>query len=279
MVKRVIQTVVLTVLTTLIVTGCGRRVAKEPSEDLNLLATGPDREALSVPRPWVTSAFDATGGMATWTWARQLDFDAVVTANRRDGSFYLTEHELAVYPWSDAIRVVAAEPGGSIVWQVVRGQYRMVSGNSQADVSPVSAFYADYAEAVLQIATAPARMLSRDVTLTRRPNRVQIGGQWYDPIEAKFQGRTIVSKEKGREKTVVIAPHWTDGIYFQNQDRRVVDVVWLANPAAQKFLLVRGYDYAPLTKGGVLVPTKIEIFQSGPEALPGPRLALIDVTQ
>ena len=279
MVKRVIQTVVLTVLTTLIVTGCGRRVAKEPSQDLNLLATGPNRAALSVPRPWVTSAFDATGGMALWTRARQLDFDAVVTASRRDGSFYLTEHEFDVYPWSDAIQVAAMESGGRMVWRVVGGQYRWVDGNDRADVSPVSAFYRDYAEAVLQIATAPARMLSRNVALTRRPNRVQIGGQWYDPIEAKFQGRAIVSKEKGREKTVVIAPYWTDGIYFQNQDRLVADVVWLANPTAQKFLLVRGYDYAPLTKGGVLVPTKIEIFQSGPEALPGPRLALIDVTQ
>lgn len=279
MVKRVIRTVVLTVLTTLIVTGCGRRVSKEPSQDLNLLATGPNLAALPVPRPWVTSAFDATGGMALWTRARQLDFDAVVTASRRDGSLYLTEHEFDVYPWSDAIQVSAPEPGGRIVWRVVRGQYGLVDGDPRADVSPVSTFYRDYAEAVLQIATAPARMLSRDVTLTRRPNRVQIGGQWYDPIEAKFQGQTIVSKEKGREKTVVVAPYWTEGIYFQNRDRLVADVIWLANPAAQKFLLVRGYDYAPLTEGGVLVPTKIEILQSGPEALPGPRLALIDVTQ
>ncbi len=278
MAKRVIRTVVLTVLTTLIVAGCSRRAVKAPAEDLNLLATAPNLAALPVPRPWVTSAFDATGGMATWTRARQLDFQAVVTADRRDGSFYLTKHEFDVYPWSDAIRVAAAEPAGSIVWQVVRGQYRMVAGNARADVSPVSAFYGDYAEAVLEIVTAPARMLSRDVTLTRRPNRVQIGGQWYDPIEAEFRGQTVVSKEKGKEKTVVIAPYWTDGIYFQNQERNVADVVWLANPAAGKFLLVRGYDYAPLTKGGVLVPTKIEIFQSGPEALPGPRLALIDIT-
>ncbi len=278
MVMRVIRTAVLIVLATLMLTGCGRQVSKQPSQDLDLLATGPDRAALPVPRPWVTAALDAAGGMAAWTRCKQLDFEAIVTATCPDGSFYLTEHEFDVYPWSDAIQVAAREPGGRIVWQTVGGQYRIVDGGDRADVSPVRTFYRDYAEAVLQITTAPVRMLDANVALTRRPARVQVGGQWYDPLEAKFAGQKVVSPEKGPE-TVVVEPYWTDGIYFQNRDSLRVDMIWLANPAAQKFLLVRGYDYTPLAEGGVRAPTKIEIFQSGPDALPGPRLALIDVTR
>ncbi len=279
MVMRVIRTAVLIVLPTLTLTGCGRQAAKGPSQDPDLLATGPDVASLPVPRPWVTAALDASGGMAAWARSKQLDFDAIVTAACPDGSFYLTEHEFDVYPWSDAIQVAAREPGGRIVWQAVGGQYRIVEGSDRADVSPVRTFYRDYAEAVLQITTAPVRMLDANVALTRRPARVQIGGQWYDPLEAEFTGEKVVSTEKGPEKVVVVEPYWTDGIYFQNRDSLRVDMIWLANPTAQKFLIVRGYDYAPLAEGGVRVPTKIEIFQSGPDALPGPRLALIDVTQ
>ena len=40
---------------------------------------------------------------------------------------------------------------------------------------------------------------------------------------------------------------------------------------------MRGYDYARAVGDGVLIPTKIEIFQSDPEAQFGPRLALIDL--
>jgi hypothetical protein len=56
-------------------------------------------------------------------------------------------------------------------------------------------------------------------------------------------------------------------------------MIWLANPAAGKFVVVRGYDYAPIVKDGVLVPTKIEVFQSDAEGAQGQRLALIDLKQ
>jgi hypothetical protein len=243
----------------------------------DLQATGP--AAKPVPRPWVEAALDKTGGMPTWTRCTKLDFEAVVTAYYRDGGFYLTEHDFEVCPWSDAIRVTAREPAAKFVWQVVSGQYHMVGGDRRLDVSPVSAFYRDYAEAVHHIVTAPVRMLERNVVLTRRPAAVQTGGQWYEPIEAKFRAEEVVTKEKEREKIVVIEPYWTQGIYFQGRDSLLVDMIWLANPAAQKSLIVRGYDYATIGKDGVLIPTKIEIFQSGPDALPGERLAVIDLKQ
>lgn len=280
MAKRVIRRTVLTVLTLSIVAGCGRQVSQKPPLPPllpDLQATGPATKP--VPRPWVSAALDKTGGMPTWTGCTKLDFAAVVTAYRRDGSFYLTEHDFAVCPWSDAIRVTAREPAAKFVWQVVGAQYHTAGGDQRLDVSPVSAFYRDYAEVVYHIVTAPVRLLERNAVFTRQPAAVQTGGQWYEPIEAKFRGEEIVTKEKKREKIVVIEPYWTQGIYFQNRDSLLVDLIWLANPAAQRFLLVRGYDYASIKKEGVLIPTKIEIFKSGPDALPGERLAVIDLKQ
>jgi hypothetical protein len=106
-----------------------------------------------------------------------------------------------------------------------------------------------------------------------------IAGQWYHLIEAKFKAGTIPSRGTGKEETIAIEPYWTDGIYFQNQSGSRIDMVWLANPAAQKFFFVRGYDYARITADGVLVPTKIEVFLSDADASQGRRLVQVDLKQ
>lgn len=276
MISRVICGAVVVASVVVILTGCDRQVAQGPLEDPDLLAISPAREALPVPRPWVASAFDATGGMSAWLKCRKLAFSTVVTAYRQDRSIYLTEHDFRVYPWSDAIQVYACEPQADVACQVVGGQYCPPQGDPNQDVSPLSESYGEYAEAVLQVTTAPVRMLERSVTLTRRPLSVQIAGQWYHPLEAKYRAKEVVSRAQGREDTVVIEPYWTQGIYFQSQDKFLVDMIWLANPARQKFLVVRGYDYAK-SAGGILIPTKIEVFQSDPDVNFGPRLALIDL--
>ena len=40
---------------------------------------------------------------------------------------------------------------------------------------------------------------------------VQIAGQWYQPIDAKYQPQEIVSDEKGRKRVTVVEPYWTQG--------------------------------------------------------------------
>lgn len=279
MITRVTQGAVLIALATLTLTGCGRQVAQDPSADLDLLATGPDREALPTPPPQVMAAMEATGGLATWMQSKRLTFDAVVAAYQPDGAFYLTEHKFDVCPWGNAIQVSAQEPQTGLTCRIAQGQYRLLDGEGKVDVSPLRVCYRDYAEAVFQITTAPVRMLAGNVTLLRRPVPVMISGAWYYPIEAKYEASTIVSKESGRDKPIVSEPYWTQGVYFQNQDGSRVDIIWLGNPATQKFLVVRGYNYARIVKDGVLVPTKIEIFQSDAEAVPGQRLAMIDLNQ
>jgi len=270
MVARVMPSAVLIVLTAVMLTGCGRQASKESTPDLNLLAIGPERQALPTPRPFVAAALDATGGLAAWEACKKIEFHAAVTACGRDGWYYLTEHDFVLCPWSEAVQVTAHEPRANLTWQVVRGQYHAAQGDPNADVSPLRSLSREYAEAVLRIATAPVRMLEDNALLSRRPATTQIAGQWYLPIDAKYQEQTG-SQEKTAE------PYWAQGIYFQNLDRSLVDMIWLGNPVTHKFLIARGYDYAPSAGAGVLIPTKIEVFQSDPEANIGPRLALVDL--
>jgi hypothetical protein len=238
MIARVMSSAVVIVLTAVVLTGCGRRAAQESVPDLSLLATGPVPQALSTPHAFVSAALDAAGGPAAWEDCKKIEFHAAVTACQRDGCFYLTEHDFVLYPWSDAIQVTAHEPRANLTWQVVRGRYHAARADPNMDVSPLRDWSREYADAVLQIATAPVRMLEDRVLLGLRPATTQIAGQWYLPIDAKF-----------------------------------------GNPAAHKFLLVRGYDYAPATDGGALIPTKIEVFESDPDANIGPRLARVDLLQ
>jgi hypothetical protein len=266
MIARVMPSAVLIVLTALMLTGCGRQAAKKSAPDLNLLATGPDLQALPTPHPLVSAALDATGGLAAWEQCKKIEFHAAVTACERDGYFYLTEHDFVLCPWSEAIQVTAREPQANFTWQVVRGRYHASRADPNADVSPLRGLSHEYAEAVLQIATAPVRMLADNLLLGARPATTQIAGQWYLPIDAKYQEQTA-------------EPYWTQGIYFQSVDRSLVDMVWLGNPLTHKFIIARGYDYAPSTDAGVLVPTKIEVFRSDAEANIGSRLALVDLKQ
>lgn len=277
MCTRVSQPAVVIAVTALILAGCSRQAAQKPAPNADLLAIGPNRAVLSIPADYVSAAIDAAGGLATWTQCKKLPFSGVVTVYQEDGSFYLTEHRFQVYPWSDAIRISAREPRATFVWQVVGGQYRLVEGDPGLDVSRLGASYQDYAEAVLRIITAPVRLLDEGVAPTRRPAPVQITGQRYDLIDAKFPPQEIASKEKGREQVIVVEPYWTRGVYFQNRDKSLIDMIWLGNPAKQRFLMVRGYDYARRERDGVLAPTKIEIFQAGPDAMLGQRLVQIDV--
>ncbi len=266
MIARVMTSAVLVVSTAVILTGCGRQAAQESAPDLSLLATGPQRQAPAKPRVFVSAALDATGGLAAWEHCKKIELHAAVAACERSGCYYLTEHDFALFPWSDSVQVTAHEPRANLTWQVVHGRYQASRADPNADVSPLRGLSREYAEAVLQITTAPVRMLEDRLLLGPRPATVQIAGQWYLPIDAQF-------------KEQIAEPYWTQGIYFQTADRSLVDMIWLGNPRTHKFLVARGYDYAPATADGVLIPTKIEVFQSDADANIGPRFALVDLKQ
>jgi hypothetical protein len=268
--------IVLVALVFSILTGCGRQVARESAPAPDLLATGPQPGTMPAPRPWALPAIDAAGGLPNWSKCTKLELRGIVAAYRQDGSYYLTEHNFEIYPWSATIRVSAREPGASFEYQLSPAAYRPPAEDPNRDVSPLRPLYRDYAEAVLQITTAPVRLLEESAVLTETPSAVQIGGRWYQPMTAIFTPAKAASQGQWLKKPVVVEPYWTQGIYYQSQDKSLVDMIWLGNPAAQRFLLVRGYDYASRT-GGVLVPTRIEIYQSDAEANLGPQLALVNL--
>jgi len=261
----------------LMLAGCRWYGAPKAEPEADRLAVGPDQEALSIPPDYVSAAIDATGGLSAWIQTKERRFAAVVTVYDEDGSFYLTEHEIAVYPWSNAITISSNEPRSKFTWQFVDGQYEVKEGDTRLDVSPRVEAGRDYAGALLQVAAAPARLIAPGVVLSPRPAPVKIQGQWYQPIEAKFPTQKVVVTKKGEEQTVALDPYWTQGVYYQNQKSRLVDLVWLGNPDAQRFLVVRGYDYAPVQEDGVLAPTKIELFQSDLRETVGARLFEVDV--
>ncbi len=274
---RVIRRAVLIGLMTLTLIGCGRQVAQTSEDDGSLLAIGPDQTALAAARPeYILAAVEAAGGLPTWMRCKQFDHLAVVTAYRSDGSYYLTEHAFAVYPWSEALRISAQEPQAAFLWQLVRDRFELREGNARLDVSPLGGAYQDYASGVLQIVTAPARLMDRTTRLSRRPLPVQIRGQEYDPIEARFAVRTTAAEDE-KEASVAVESYWTNGIYYQNRQTSRIEMIWLANASRQDFMVVRGYDYAAVARDGVFVPTEIEVFRSDAEGRIGQRLVKIDL--
>jgi hypothetical protein len=261
----------------LMLTGCGRQVAQTPEGADDLLAAGPDQTVLAAARPdYILAAIEAAGGLPTWMKCRQIGFRGVVTAYKPDGSYYLTEHAFAAYPWSEALRISAQEPRSAFVWQMVRDRFELLEGNANLDVSPLAGTYQDYAAAVLQIVTAPAQLVDRTTQLSRQPLPVQIRGQVYEPIDARFGARKAAGEEEKKTSSAA-NPYWTNAVYYQSRRTSRVEMVWLANPTRQDYLVVRGYDYVALAREGVFVPTEIEIFRSDAEGRIGQRFAKIDL--
>jgi len=269
--------VILVGLVVLTLTGCGRQVAETPQGGVDMLATGPDREVLSAPADYVSAMLEASGGLSTWIQHKRLQSEGVVKLYRPDDSFYLTEHELVVYPWSGAIRISADEPRGKFIWQVANERYEVLEGEVPLDISPLAGSYQAYTSAILQIVTAPVRLLDPAAECYREPTPLRINGQWYQRITAKFGSRRVAAKGKEGENVTFVEPYWTDAVYFLNRGAGLVDMIWLGNAAKQEFLVVRGYDYSQMENGGLRVPSKVEIFRADADGTARARLAQLDV--
>ena len=295
----------LIVVTAFVVSGCQRRQKKEMS------ATEPNIEPLVFIADYASGAINATGGMDVWMKTEKSELDCVVTFFEPDDSLYLTEHHFEVYPWLNSIKISAREPLSKFVWQLSNGQFSVLEGSEAVDVwdpalrepSPSPFSYRDYAEAVLSIITAPVRFLDESAVFIKEPGPVKMEGLWYYPI-ARTYPAPRPSSEEGRgtsyEGRAGTQPYWSKVVFFQKKDNSLVDMVWLAatpdqvggegprsagtqkSPTLQsfgdgaKFLAVRGYDYKEVEKGGVLVPTKIEIFKTDARAVVAERLVKID---
>ncbi|MHC4147232.1 MAG: hypothetical protein ACYSUD_20975 [Planctomycetota bacterium] len=219
-------------------------------------ALAPDAEAVSVSTDYAARAIEATGGLDAWIRTKQVQLDCVVTFYQPDGSHYLTEQRYAVYPWSNSIRISANEPQGTLVWQLSNGQFRVLQGGDRIAELSKEASGKCFAEAVLNITTAPARFLDDSAQFAKQ--------NWYYPIER--QPRPGAAS----------AGRLTPAAFYQDRDNSLIDMLQFSCTDTGKSLIVRGYDYDRIEKAGPLLPARIEIFSTDAQGSLQERLVKID---
>jgi len=228
---------------------------------------------------YASRAIEATGGRQAWRNKKKLGLDCVVTLykpprllveDKSGGSFYLTEQHHEVYsvqgpdfqPPLNSIRISALEPQGKFVWQLSGELFSVLEGAEQVGALPIMA-NRYFAEAILNITTAPVRFLDKSFAFTKGTKPVKMEGQWYEPI---------VRRDSPGERAKILVddiadlPYWPKVVFYQNTDTARVDMIWFVAADEKKFLAARGYDYKEVEKGSILVPTKIEIFRTDAES-------------
>ncbi|MBL7152436.1 MAG: hypothetical protein ISS79_01875 [Phycisphaerae bacterium] len=246
MCKRLSNSICVAVVCALIVGGC----APESGPKADVLAVGPKLEALAVPSEYAALAIRAAGGFDAWANAKKIDLDCVATFYQEDGTYYLTEQRYEVFPWSNSVRISGAEPGGEYSRRLLEGRFSVLEGKSQYDGLQVGVDNGCIADGILNLITAPARLLDESVKYTWSTEPVRIKGQWYRPVKrlAKI----------GAPGTVNVR----EGAFYQKRSSGRVDMVLLGCGGTEDVLIVRGHDYRLLGKGGVMVPSKIEAFKA-----------------
>lgn len=229
---------------------------------------------------YASRAIEATGGRQAWRNKKKLGLDCVVTLYKPDGSFYLTEQHHEIYsvqgpdfqPPLNSIRISALEPQGKFVWQLSGELFSVLEGAEQVGALPIMA-NRYFAEAILNITTAPVRFLDKSFAFTKGTKPVGIKGQWYEPIVRRDSPG---EREKILVDDIADLPYWPKVVFYQNTGTARVDMIWFVAADEKKFLAARGYDYKEVEKGSILVPTKIEIFRADANSVLLERLVKID---
>ena len=217
---------------------------------------------------YASRAIEATGGRQAWMRTKKLTIESRATFYHLDDSFYLTEQEYEIHPWSNAIQISGEEPQGRFVCRFSGGAFSVLKGAERVDALPIAVLNRSFAEAILNITTAPVRFLDKSAEFTKELQPVKIMGQWYRPIR-----RTIrpASSEPGVPQLAK-----TKAVFYQNRDNSLIDLLWLGDVDGETFLTVRGYDYHEVEKNGVRLPAKIEIFITDASGASPRRLAKVD---
>jgi len=257
----------LVLVAAFIFTGCQRQQEEDVVE---VLVSGPDLEAISVPPDYVVRAIEAAGGWNAWTGMKELQLDCVVTFYQPDGSFYLTEQSHVVYPWSNSIQISAREPQGAFAWQLSKGKFDVLQDSGQSQALPVVIGSSHYAEMILSIITISAHFLDESVGFSKEATALKIQGQWYYPITRR--SRPVVGAELEPET----ARPLSKAVFYQDRDSSLVDMILFDYMSGDDFLAVRGYDYTEVEKEGVRVPVRIEIFRTDARGDSQKRLVKID---
>lgn len=206
----------------------------EPVADVNMVLAD-----------YAEQAIEASGGRSAWRQTDELALDCVVSFYHADGSYYVTAHSHRIYPWKGSIRMVGQEPQGAFTVEFSR-QAQAGLGHRGASFPVDLCGERQFPELVLDLATAPVRLLDRGVKFSRSAVPVEKQGRRYYRIER-------VGGASGL---------WSEAVLYQSVDSGLIDLLVFTEAQDGGYLAARGYDYRQGTGAGVLVPRKIEIFQA-----------------
>jgi len=193
---------------------------------------------------YAAQAIRAGGGIAPWKQIDKLDLDCVVTFYRADGSYYLTAHRHEIHPWKASIRMHGQEPQGQFLVEFSRQTHGAPKHTgSSYPVALCSEPY--FGELVLDLVTAPVRLLDRGVKLSRSPAMVKKASEWYYLVNRVGSAGGL----------------WSNAVFHQRADSQLIESVTFTE-AGGGGLVARGYDYDRLSGGNVLIPRKVEIYRA-----------------
>ncbi|HLB73790.1 MAG TPA: hypothetical protein VJJ98_07210 [Sedimentisphaerales bacterium] len=247
----------------LIAGGC----AVESDQGTDKLAVGPAPDSLKISSEEAGVAIQSAGGLDAWAGAKEIQIGCVATFYQEDGSYYLTEQLYEVFPWSNSVRISGREPGGEYAWEFQGGRLAVLQGESEYDGLQVGVDNGCIAEGILNLITAPARLLDEGVDSKWSAETVKLEGQWYRPIK------------RAAKAGVDGAENLRDSGFYQKGSTGRVDMALMRCGGPDVVLIVRGYDYTLLGKDGVMIPSKIEAYKADQSGTVRHRIIQIDVGQ
>lgn len=243
-----------TILVVLVLGGCQ---SQSKVCDVDELICGSDTGSIVIDESYKADAIGAAGGEIGWAQTGKLDLDCLVTFYEPDGSFYLTKQRHQICPWADSIRISADEPGGKVRYQLSSGRVELLE-DGFGDKFEYCRWY--LAESVLSIVTAPARLVNDSYKFDKGLGPIRMEGLWYYPVSQLRDN---------------CGQYLSEVVFYQNKDSGLFDMVWFAG-SGDNFLAVRGYNYKKVGETEILIPSKIEIFNTDSVGTLKERLIKID---
>lgn len=250
---------VCTLMMFIVLAGCEKTVEKEDSD----LAIDPMAKVIVMPPEFASLAIDKTGGLEAWGKVRQLQLQCIVTFYDVNAGYYLTEQKVDVFPWSDSIVIAGTELRKAYKWQLSRGKFDILQGTGQLSNFKNQIPSSYFAEAILDIVTAPVRFMDKSFVYARNSTEVNIQGRLCYPIK--------IDKSSGNVSN-------NNTVFYQNKADSRIDMALLTNTSDDTSFLVCGYDYNEINDKGILVPNRIEIYLADENGIVQRQLFRIDVS-
>ena len=249
---------ICTLLLFIVLTGCEKNL----EYNNEVLATEPYAGNITIPPEFVSIAIEQTGGLDSWGKAKELKLNCVATFYDANESYYLTEQNYSIFPWSDSIIISGKELKNNYQWRLLDGQFDVLEGSDKINESIDRIEKGLLSRAILNLVTAPARFLDNSFVYTRGNSAIDIKGRMFYPID-----RSVKDNKQTAVKTVL----------YQNKDSSLIDMILLSVEKDDVSYLICGYDYKEINDSDISIPYRIEIFNSDSNGISQNLLIEIDV--